>query len=320
MVAEIELVTASGNIISANECQNQDYFWAMRGGGGSTYGVVLKYTIRTIPNIPAAQYYTWMNGWDEITYFHRQWPKIAMAGGSGYFAGWPAAGEGLLGTMVVRITLPNATWTELRGFMKPIMEGLADVGDNNTDVTTRMRNEGKSADEIRGSYSSFKTWHEVENSLGVNKEISTGFQMAPSTASVFQPALSQLSMYDYFPGIGSSKILVSWLYSAKDLQSPDLKEALIGALNDTGTIYLNDATMGVGTHSPPFMRGGGNAVNPAFRTAVMRPAAEMQWLGNDMMKLKEKKRQAKGFGEALRTVNPQGGTYANEVSCFIGSM
>lgn len=31
MVAEIELVTADGRIIKANECQNQDYFWAMRG-------------------------------------------------------------------------------------------------------------------------------------------------------------------------------------------------------------------------------------------------------------------------------------------------
>jgi hypothetical protein len=35
MVLEIELVTAGGEIITANECQNQDYFWAMRGGGVS---------------------------------------------------------------------------------------------------------------------------------------------------------------------------------------------------------------------------------------------------------------------------------------------
>lgn len=33
MVAEIELVTAAGELIKANECQNQDYFWAMRGVG-----------------------------------------------------------------------------------------------------------------------------------------------------------------------------------------------------------------------------------------------------------------------------------------------
>jgi FAD/FMN-containing dehydrogenase len=31
MVLEIDLVTAAGEIITANECQNQDIFWAMRG-------------------------------------------------------------------------------------------------------------------------------------------------------------------------------------------------------------------------------------------------------------------------------------------------
>jgi len=75
-------------------------------------------------------------------------------------------------------------------------------------------------------------------------------------------------------------------------------------------MYLNDATMGVGTHNPPFIRGDGNAVNPAFRTAAMRPAAEMQWLESDGGKLLDKKRQARDFGLALRSVNPRGGTYA----------
>ena len=31
MVLEINLVTAAGDYITANECQNSDYFWAMRG-------------------------------------------------------------------------------------------------------------------------------------------------------------------------------------------------------------------------------------------------------------------------------------------------
>jgi FAD/FMN-containing dehydrogenase len=31
MVLEIEAVTADGRIVKANECQNQDLFWAMRG-------------------------------------------------------------------------------------------------------------------------------------------------------------------------------------------------------------------------------------------------------------------------------------------------
>lgn len=30
-VLEIEMVTPGGDIVTANECQNQDLFWAMRG-------------------------------------------------------------------------------------------------------------------------------------------------------------------------------------------------------------------------------------------------------------------------------------------------
>jgi hypothetical protein len=286
---------------------------------GSTYGVVLKYTLQTVPSMPTAQYYTWVNGWDELTELHRQWPKVAMAGGSGYFGGWPAAGDGFLGTVVIKVTLPNSTWPDLRRIMKPIMEEVVEAGKKSNSVNdnidgnnrTSVKFHSRSADEIRGNYTQFRWWHEAEASLSVRKELS--LRRTKGTGSS-RPGLSELSIWDMFPGIGANKILVSWLYSSQDLQSPNLKEALIGALNDTGTVYLNDATMGIGTHNPPFMRGGGNAVNPAFRTAVMRPAAEMQWMGMDRDRLALKKQQAKQFGAALQSVNPQGGTYANEVS------
>jgi FAD/FMN-containing dehydrogenase len=44
---EAEVVTADGKIAIANACQNQDLFWALRGGGGGTFGVVTRVTLRT---------------------------------------------------------------------------------------------------------------------------------------------------------------------------------------------------------------------------------------------------------------------------------
>ncbi|KDN50609.1 hypothetical protein RSAG8_01107, partial [Rhizoctonia solani AG-8 WAC10335] len=38
-VLQFQVVTADGKIVVANKCQNKDLFWAMRGGGGSTWGV-----------------------------------------------------------------------------------------------------------------------------------------------------------------------------------------------------------------------------------------------------------------------------------------
>ena len=44
---EAEVVTADGTRVIANACQHEDLFWALRGGGGGTYGVVTRVTLAT---------------------------------------------------------------------------------------------------------------------------------------------------------------------------------------------------------------------------------------------------------------------------------
>jgi FAD/FMN-containing dehydrogenase len=46
---EAEVVLASGEIVTANASLHPDLFWALRGGGGGTFGVVTKLTLRTYP-------------------------------------------------------------------------------------------------------------------------------------------------------------------------------------------------------------------------------------------------------------------------------
>jgi FAD/FMN-containing dehydrogenase len=55
---EAEVVTASGEILVANAGQHADLFWALRGGGGGTFGVVSKMTMRTHPMPPTLMYLT----------------------------------------------------------------------------------------------------------------------------------------------------------------------------------------------------------------------------------------------------------------------
>lgn len=43
---EAEVVTADGEIRIANACTNPDLFWALKGGGGGTFGVVSKLTLK----------------------------------------------------------------------------------------------------------------------------------------------------------------------------------------------------------------------------------------------------------------------------------
>jgi FAD/FMN-containing dehydrogenase len=44
---EAEIVTADGKVRIANTCMNPDLFWAIKGGGGGSFGVVTKLTLRT---------------------------------------------------------------------------------------------------------------------------------------------------------------------------------------------------------------------------------------------------------------------------------
>ena len=44
---EAEIVTADGSVKIINACNNPDLFWAIKGGGGGSFGVVTKLTLRT---------------------------------------------------------------------------------------------------------------------------------------------------------------------------------------------------------------------------------------------------------------------------------
>jgi FAD/FMN-containing dehydrogenase len=48
-VLEMEVVTASGEVLVVNATRHPELFWALRGGGGGTFGVVSKVTMRTHP-------------------------------------------------------------------------------------------------------------------------------------------------------------------------------------------------------------------------------------------------------------------------------
>ncbi|KAB8068512.1 hypothetical protein BDV29DRAFT_162313 [Aspergillus leporis] len=50
-VVEYKVVTPDGRYRIANECQDQELFWALRGGGGGTFGVVMESTHRVEPQV-----------------------------------------------------------------------------------------------------------------------------------------------------------------------------------------------------------------------------------------------------------------------------
>ncbi|KAF8936539.1 hypothetical protein BGZ47_009453 [Haplosporangium gracile] len=56
---EIEVVNAEGNLVTTSATQNQDLFYALRGAGGGSYGVVTSFTFRPIMPAPKATSFTY---------------------------------------------------------------------------------------------------------------------------------------------------------------------------------------------------------------------------------------------------------------------
>ncbi|KAH7014646.1 FAD binding domain protein [Microdochium trichocladiopsis] len=90
---EFEVVTAEGKLVIANDQQNSDLFWALRGGGGGTFGVVTRVTLRTWPDVPIQrtvygievprQYESVF--WAALADFHHHLVVLNDAGGAGYY-------------------------------------------------------------------------------------------------------------------------------------------------------------------------------------------------------------------------------------------
>lgn len=51
-VLGFEIVTSTGEFLTANSTSNSDLFWALRGGGGGTFGIVTSVTIKAFKDMP----------------------------------------------------------------------------------------------------------------------------------------------------------------------------------------------------------------------------------------------------------------------------
>jgi len=66
-VLQFQVVTPDGQLRIANACQNTDLFWALRGGGGGTYGVILETTFKTEPQVTLQVLFVQFNATPALT-------------------------------------------------------------------------------------------------------------------------------------------------------------------------------------------------------------------------------------------------------------
>jgi FAD/FMN-containing dehydrogenase len=91
---EATVVLPSGETILTNPCQNGDIFFALRGGGGGTYGVVTRVVLKTYPSPKTTMHVFALTSlpatpeipfWATIGYLHAEMQRLKDGGMQGYY-------------------------------------------------------------------------------------------------------------------------------------------------------------------------------------------------------------------------------------------
>ena len=129
-VLEWEVVTADGNLVNASPTQNQDLYWALSGGGGGTFGVVVSMAAKVYPDTVvsgASMAFSSINVSSDTFYqaiekFHSLLPDIVDAGAMViyYFTD--------LGFQIQPLTAYNKTSDDVKNMLSPFTASLEDLG------------------------------------------------------------------------------------------------------------------------------------------------------------------------------------------------
>ncbi|KAI1652573.1 hypothetical protein F4813DRAFT_377667 [Daldinia decipiens] len=127
-VLEWEVVTGNGDFLTATPNNNPELYWALAGGGGGTYGVVLSMTVKLHPNMPtagSALFFTEPTEayWDIVQAFLLNLPDVLEAGGTIY---WQVLPGNIF--RMPQSYLPNGTAQDLEQLLQPTLKLLDQSG------------------------------------------------------------------------------------------------------------------------------------------------------------------------------------------------
>ncbi|XP_006462933.1 hypothetical protein AGABI2DRAFT_207587 [Agaricus bisporus var. bisporus H97] len=147
-VLEIKVVTPDGELKIANECQNEDLFWALRGGGGGTYGVVLDHTILASPRVTLPTLI--LSFAPDTTLAREMWSIM-----SDNALKWAEEGWGGFSRSNVMILLnPKLSQTEAQASLAPLLDFGKQLQATNPDTTTLIFTEFSSWNEFFQTFTS----------------------------------------------------------------------------------------------------------------------------------------------------------------------
>jgi FAD/FMN-containing dehydrogenase len=308
---EAEIVTADGRIRVVNACREPDLFWALKGGGGGTFGIVTRLTLRTheLPSVIGAVRFTVQALNDEA--FRRllaefldfaaskllnpHWGEQVRATPERRlvvemdFQGLDSqAAEKVWQSFVARIEANAAEWKVVQPFLALDVPGRhfwdADWFESHVPQAIRLNN-GPAAH--RGDY----WWTGDGDQVGIYWAAYT---------SVWLPK-------SLLEGSGKDKLVHAWATAARQASV---------------TFHFNKGLAGA---SPDVLRScRDTAMNPevldAFALAIIAdggPSAYRGWSEPDTLSAEASSARVRAADRALRAAAPNAGSYLSECDYFL---
>jgi FAD/FMN-containing dehydrogenase len=193
-VLSIDVVTPDGRFVTADEKNNKDLFWAIRGGGGGTFGVVTSMTVKVHPKMNfSGVTFTILSGpgtnvpddifWAALEAYWRKFPGYAAKGTYGYSSIFPLGPAGGYMWSMLPWLVPQMSLVDFKAMVTPLFDEWTALGlqfepvffehDNFYDTwTSHFPVEGVANSNLRTASRLFpiKNW---ADEVTLNKTIST---------------------------------------------------------------------------------------------------------------------------------------------------
>ncbi len=280
-ILSLNLVTPDGRFMTASPYENTDLFWAIRGGGGSSFGVVTSAVIKAHKDTETAMAQfqwgvkedkiTFDTFWDGVRAFHSRLGEWADEGTG---STWEFRPQGFRSAIshtfaVGPFVAPGFSAADLRALLKPFVEELDDIGI-----------------KLKVTYTQYPSYVE-------------GF------FANFPP--DQMSMGNTHYGYASRLLPRASSDKSKALNATIAALRALGDSNHALNAFHLGPTAAVARPVAP------NAVHPAWRDALVHLLAFVRWPANatatEQMAIRTKFSQ--DF-QPLRDATPGSGSYMNE--------
>ncbi|KAL4746443.1 hypothetical protein BDW72DRAFT_210436 [Aspergillus terricola var. indicus] len=283
-VLSMEVVLADGRFITASSTQNSDVFWMLRGGGGSTIGVVTSLTVIAHPQIqttsvtfnftindcPSAAAF-----WSGVSAYFDNFETFVDAGTYGYY---------YLGASAIELGTDYAGSTDYYFRMESF------IAPNMTVAQTKAL---------------LKPWFEVLD--GLNITYTPWYNHADNFHDVWEVAFPQ----EY---VGTALVKTASRLMPRDIFANDTSRASLFAAHkdaiEKGLFIAGFHLSGTGiAMTPPT----DNSVLPAWRDALAHIIVGIQWTSDaDWATVYNASTAVTSWMDVMRAIAPNSGAYMSE--------